>query len=107
MYFDIVGEIVRPSRNAAGAERRSFAFPFLLRRALEPVQLGGVVDEDPAANGCVGRPLEQEVEQVGVVREGVPGRGWVRPVARPQDSLWLGLHQGLCEWAAVSLFRWV
>src|SRR5437667_4572636 len=33
MYFEIVGEIVRPSRNAVGAERRSFAFPFLLRRA--------------------------------------------------------------------------
>src|SRR5437667_6039826 len=32
MYFEIVGEIVRPSRNAVGAERRSFAFPFLLRR---------------------------------------------------------------------------
>src|SRR6266705_6444446 len=31
MYFQIVGEIVRPSRNAAGAERRSFAFPLLLR----------------------------------------------------------------------------
>src|SRR6266705_2431329 len=33
MYFEIVGEIVRPSRNAAGAERRSLAFSFLLREA--------------------------------------------------------------------------
>src|SRR6266496_4433545 len=33
MYFEIIGEIVRPSRNAAGAERRSFAFPLLLRGA--------------------------------------------------------------------------
>src|SRR5437879_4455429 len=82
-----------PSRNAAGAERRSFAFPFLLRRALEPVQLGRVGDEDPAANGLVGRPLEQEVEQVGVVREGVLGRGRMRPVARPQHALRRRLYQ--------------
>src|SRR6266545_5291119 len=42
MYFEIVGEIVRPSRNAAGAERRSLAFSFLLREAgtrLRPLRL--------------------------------------------------------------------
>src|SRR3989442_11376045 len=105
MYFEVVGEIVRPSRNATSAARRSCLSFSSSQRALEPVQLGGVVNEDPAANGFVGRPLEQEVEQGGVVREGVLGRGRMRPVAPPEHALRRRLHQRLRESADVLVAR--
>src|SRR2546423_3411174 len=79
-------QIVRPSRNAAGAARRSCLSFSSSQRALEPVQLGGVVHEDPAADGFVGRPLEQEIEQGCVVREGGPWRGGMRPNALPEHA---------------------
>src|SRR5713101_104477 len=106
MYFEVVGEIVRPSRNATSAARRSCLSFSSSQRALEPVQLGRVVDEDPAANDFVGRPLEQEVEQVGVVREGFLGRGRMRPVARPEHALRRRLYQRLGESADVLVSRW-
>src|SRR5258708_30100519 len=101
MYFEVVGEIVRPSRNATSAARRSCLSFSSSQRALEPVQLGGIVHEYPAAKGFVGGPLEQEVEQVGVVRESVLGRGRMRPVARPEHALPRRLYQRPRENAGV------
>src|SRR5258708_26170479 len=105
MYFEVVGEIVRPSRNATSAARRSCLSFSSSQRALEPVQLGGIVHEYPAANGFVGRPLEQEGEQVGVVPKGGLGCGRMRPVSHPAQARRRRLYQRLRQNADVLVPR--
>src|SRR5437870_9039464 len=62
---------------------------------LKAIKLRRVVGEDLAAHGRVRRPIEQQLEQVGIPgRPGLARRG-MRPVARPQHALRCVLHQGL------------
>src|SRR5256884_1433998 len=62
---------------------------------LKAIKLRRVVGEDLSAHGRVRRPIEQQLEQVGILgRPGLARRG-MRPVARPQHAFRCLLHQGL------------
>src|SRR5437773_1051133 len=64
---------------------------------LKAIKLRRVVGEDLPAHGRVRRPIEQQLEQVGILgRPGLARRG-MRPVARPQHALRRMLHQRLRE----------
>src|SRR5258708_31347719 len=63
----------------------------------EAVELGGVVGEDADARACVRRPIEEQVEQVGVVGWGRTGGRRGGPVAGPQQTLGRVAHAGARE----------
>src|SRR3954466_878723 len=72
---------------------------------LKAIELRWVVGEDALARTVVGRPVEQQVEQIGVVGWRWLACGRVRPVARPHHALRRMLHQRLCQPADILVLR--
>src|SRR5436190_19032648 len=81
------------------------AMPRPTTATLKAIELRWIVGEDALARRFVRRPIEQQVERIGVVGRLRLARRRVRPVARPHHALRRVLHQGSCQTADILVLR--